>query len=629
MSAIFGIINKKENTVDQNIISKVQQTLQHRCTDGSNSWLQDNAFFWHGKLYVHPQQQKEILPLEKEGLVIVADALLFNRDELFSVLSLQKEIDFPDAQLILAAFQKWGKDCVYHLDGEYVFAIWDKQSKELFLVSDHIGFRPVFYYDSSECFIFCSEIKGVVAAKQTPNYFNEEHIIEYHFRQSPPNQTYNKEVFALCGGNTLTLSNNKINIEKYWVPKPLGKYHFTKPEEWFECLRDLLFNAVEKRLNPDVPVGITLSGGLDSTSIACILSELLRKKNKPLYAFSSVLPIDHKGIEQDERQYIEIVNKHCGNIIQTYVEAPDVGPFDNVEEAFELDEYLPNSFFYMDRVILESAKEKNISNLFTGFGGDFWVSWTGYSVIFQLIHSFKFKDASNLIKQFSKTKHKKSIDIFKQEYLARTSLYNQIRKIIHHKEINWQKQTALLESFSNKYPIDPEKDIMKKYSSQIFGLISSGRIGVYTGRFNNRNNNFNMNSAMPLFDRHIYDFLFDMPVNLFVHNGYKRSLIRHSMEGIIPKEIQWRLDKKAYSPNYQNRIIKKGDWLEELINEKELSFIFEKYISKKIIQTHFKDIVPVAGFIVGNKIVGIRIAQAGILAVILKSLKTKKYRFED
>lgn len=223
MSTIFGIFNKKGNTIEQNSISKLQQTLQHRITDGSNSWLHNNIFFWHAKLYVHPQQQNEILPFEKDDLVIVADALLFNRDDLFSLLSIKKETTFTDSQLILAAYQKWGKDCVHHLDGEYVFVIWNKQSKELFLVSDHIGFRPVFYYDSDDCFIFCSEIKGVVAAKQTPNYFNEEHIIEYHFRQSPPNQTYNKEVFALCGGNTLTLSNNKINIEKYWIPKPQGK----------------------------------------------------------------------------------------------------------------------------------------------------------------------------------------------------------------------------------------------------------------------------------------------------------------------------------------------------------------------------------------------------------------------
>jgi hypothetical protein len=86
-----------------------------------------------------------------------------------------------------------------------------------------------------------------------------------------------------------------------------------------------------------VPVGITLSGGLDSTSIACILSEFLQKKNKPLYAFSSVLPVNHIGVERDERKFIELVNQKCPNIVQTYVEAPGAGPFQNVDKALSYD----------------------------------------------------------------------------------------------------------------------------------------------------------------------------------------------------------------------------------------------------------------------------------------------------
>ena len=629
MSAIWGIINKSAKPIEQQDIDKLKSVIAHRATDGDGIWKGDNIALGFSKLVVYPGQVNERLPVESGDLVLTADARIDNRDQLCALLKLDKLewANKPDSYVILKAFQHWGENCIHYMEGEYIFVVWNKTFQKLFAATDHIGFRSFFYNDSADQFIFCSEIKGVLAVKKSPNYFNEEQLIEYHFRQSDPTQTYNVDVFALCGGNTLVLHNNTLQIRKYWTLQNQGKYGFKSDDEWIACFRDLLYKSVEKRLNPDVPVGITLSGGLDSTSVACILSALLAKKNKPLYAFSSVLPLNHNGIEQDERKYIDVVNKYCPNIIQTFVEAPGKGPFTNVGDAFEKDEKIPNPFFYMDQAILEAAREKNIRSLFTGFGGDFWVSWAGNTVIYQLISKGKFKTALYLIKKFSSNFEKSLLQTTKTEYAALTKPWKQARKLIKPNAINWDIQTTLQKEFTNRYfqqldfsdTID-NNEFMRRY-------VNKGSMGRIAAMFNNRNAYYNMTSNDPLFDKNLMEFLCEVPIHLFVKNGHYRSLIKHAMNGVIPPEIQWRRDKQPYNPDYSNRTMYSKELLSKIISSEQHKFIFENYISKAVILDHFEDIRPFSGMSGNTAVTAIRIMQGGISALALIYLIENNYKF--
>lgn len=630
MSAIFGIINKNGRPVEQEITNKMQQAIAHRATDGKGLWNEANAVLGFCKLIIYPQQKDEQLPIEAGDIAFTADARIDNRDELYSKLNLDKQQwqNEADSYLILKAYLHWGEKCVEHLEGEFVFAVWDKAAQQLFMAADQIGFRPVFYYDSPDTFIFCSEIKGVVAAKTTPNYFNEEHLIEYHFRQSDPAQTYNKEVFALCGGNTLKLLNGQIQKSKYWTLEDRGRYNFTSDEDWIACLRDLMYKAVEKRLNPDVPIGVTLSGGLDSSSLACILSDLLAKKNKPLYAFSSVLPLNHGGIEQDERQYIEIVNKHCPNIIQTFVEAPGVGPFDDVAAAFDKDESIPNAFFYMDQALLLAAQGKNIRSLFTGFGGDFWVSWKGNSVVYLLMQQGEYKTAFALLKSLAKTNDTNLLSLAKSDWLFYTPAWQQLRKLKPKPKVDWQLQTVLRRELVNKYKhgfdFSPEADQRKTMKT----LLHSGNLARLLGMFANKNGSYNVGSCDVMFDKDIMGFLAEAPVRLLNKGGWQRGFLRYAMEGVLPSEIQWRRDKLPYNPDFARRGMSGKAKLYAIMNTPESRGLFDVYFSRDIVEKNFNLIKPFAGFSSQTSKASIRIIQAGVAYLSLVHLKANNYIFE-
>ncbi len=617
MSAIFGIINKGGKPVEETLINVMGSAIAHRATDGQVISLHGNVAFGHCRLYVHPQQRFEHQPYCNGNLVITADVRLDNRADLAKMLDLDHRqlAETSDDRLILIAYRRWGKKCVDYLEGEYAFAIWDTENRELFAAVDHIGFRPFFYYDSPNLFIFCSEIKGVVAAKPLPNYFEEESLIEYFYSKGSPNKTYNKEVFALCGGNTIELKDEKIEIRKYWTLESTGKYHFIKDEEWYDCTRDLLYKAVEKRLNPDVPVGVTLSGGLDSTSVACILSELLMKKNKPLYAFSSVLPIDYKGIEKDERPYIELVGRYCSNIIQTYVEAPCVGPLTDIEEAFDIEETFPNCFFYMDKAIVRAASEKDIRNLFNGFGGDYWISNKGSSVIYLLIKQRQYKLAYRLIRQFSQRQGSSFFQEMRRCYLSHTKAYQRLRSVVKNgrREIDWQKKTFLRDDFAKEYlEMINFKVEEQNISKTMKEVVDKGRIGRTVSMLYNRNGKYSIDCSTLLFDKALMEFLYDVPEILFVENGISRNLLRSSIQQVIPQLIFLRTDKLPYSPGFSNRVLLNRSFYKE-ISESQDSMIVNHFVDYESIMNYFDKIEPLEGFGQSNKIVDIRITHAGIV----------------
>ena len=627
MSAIFGIINKNGQPLDEQLIAKIQHVLLHRAIDGKGYWQDTTAFLGNHQLSVTALQQTGFTPPERGDLVITADARIDNRQELSSLLNIEPQLasTLSDSHLILAAYEKWAQDCVLHLEGEFAFAIFSKQTHTLFCATDHIGARPLYYYDTADAFIFASEIKGILALKKTPNTFNEESLIEYFFRHSDQSRTYNSEVFALCGGNTLTIDhNNKARTGKYWMPQPLGKYHFSKDSDWAECLRDRLFKTIENRLHTDMPVGITLSGGLDSSAVACIAGQILQQKNKPLYAFSTVLPEGYTGIETDERKYIGIVGQRVKNLEQTFVEDPGTGPLTNFEASFDMEDSIPNPFFYTDRALQQAMQQKGIRVALSGFGGDLLVSHKGNFVLYQLISQGKFKKAFTLLQE-SLSHESSFLQLLKTDYIAFTTFYKYYEASKNKDRIDWRTHTPLDQTFTDKYKSAIDHTPPKDQAAWMIQYISSGQMGRLLGNFANTFAAYNIEAATPLLDKNVMEFMLDVPVEQYRVGGSKRSLLRRAMEGILPPEIQWRADKQPYSPDYISRIIKEKEAINDLFNRPGHT---SQYIAPERILSQLQSLQPAAGMTSGKDIAGIRIAQGVITAAFLKWLSENGYLFK-
>ena len=302
MSSIFGIISKNGTTIESSQIYRVKDAIARESIDENGFYQDENVFFGHFKLIIHKRQELERQPFISDQYVICCDARIDNMTLLQAELNLI-EYSLTDPIIILETFKKWGNDCVHHLNGEFVFSIWNKETKTLFIASDHIGFRTIYYYENNFIFAFSSEIKGIEAVKSEPLKLNEKVFIEY-YKGLYHRITYDLNIHKLNPASFLLLESwGRLIKKKYWALRKTKEFNFENIIQWYQYADRLITNKIEILLDSNYPVGILLSGGLDSSYITSIACTLLKKEGKKLHAFSSEFYLLHIQVQKKTNDF--------------------------------------------------------------------------------------------------------------------------------------------------------------------------------------------------------------------------------------------------------------------------------------------------------------------------------------
>ena len=564
MSAIFGIINKNGEPVEDEMIEKMQSSLLHRAVDGSGVIKAGNMMFGHHKLTVHRRQANEKQPLQLDDLVITCDARIDNIEELFVELKLEKTTEnFTDPFIILQAYKMWGDDCVKHLEGEFCFGIWNVLSGCFFAASDHIGFRTFYFYDNDEFFLFANEIRAIEAIKSEPLKID---IKVFAFDSTNTTNTYDVNIKQFQPSHFLRIRNRKIEIKRFWEATKLNKYYSKKELYWKNIAIDLLNEKITHLLETDYPVGIALSGGLDSSLIAALACKILKKQNRKLYAFCSVLPLNYSGPGEDERFYIEILKKSFDNLEVIYITIPEEeGFYSNLESAFENAEGPIPLFHYVDSEIYKAAKLLQIRTMLSGFGGDETISNSGRDVIYFYFSKLKILTALKLFYQKYKIGKRSLISQLKIDIISNFPIYNNLRDVL--KSLSRNKDLIPWDKKKKKQFLTDTK--VKKPSY----YINQGITGFVLYKIKKGARPYNIEYACPIYSKDMFEFFLDIPPFLFLRNGKQRNFIKTLMKGRVPDEIWKRDDKTSFSPDHEERILKINSLIynELLENKKEIS----------------------------------------------------------
>jgi asparagine synthase (glutamine-hydrolysing) len=257
--------------------------------------------------------------LIRENLWLKANARIDGRDELIRKLTLKDTLS--DDELILHAYEAWGEDCVKHLIGDFAFAIWDGRLKRLFCARDHLGVKPFFYTHVSDRFNFSSSLNALRLDPCVSDTLNEIAIGDYLLFgvNQDHSTTIFKDIQRLPPGHTLTVADNVIKVRRYWTPSIPAEVRFKDSESYVERFSDLLSRAIADRVRTD-RVAISMSGGLDSTSLAAIT----REQGTTVHAFSVVYD---SLIPDQERYYSSLAATHLGIPI-THLNADQYSLFD-------------------------------------------------------------------------------------------------------------------------------------------------------------------------------------------------------------------------------------------------------------------------------------------------------------
>lgn len=377
MSGIAGIFSRTGQPVKLHELQPLTALLRHRGPDGADAWLDGSAGLVHCLLHTTPESLHERQPYSENGLCITADARIDNRAELARLLGIETR-DLPvltDCQLILAAYQKWGVDCPKMLLGDFAFAIWDARQQTFFCARDHLGVKPFYYWLARDWFIFASEIKGILHWPQAPRRLNETWMADFllqEFDNTDKTSTFYEEILRLPPAHALSISATRQSLTQYWALDPEREIRLGSDEEYGEALREQFTRAVERRLRSAFPVGSTLSGGLDSSSIACVARDLLNRAGKPpLHTFSAFF---QDAPDADESEYINAVLDQ-GGVIPHILHPDRTSPFIDLEQVLRHnDEPFTMFNYFMPWASYQCARASGVRVLMDGTDGDTTIS---------------------------------------------------------------------------------------------------------------------------------------------------------------------------------------------------------------------------------------------------------------
>jgi asparagine synthase (glutamine-hydrolysing) len=568
MSAIFGIIRKGQQPIQPHWTETLRAGLSHRGPDGAHTWQDEHATLGHLMLHTTPESCFDRQPLEYKHWVITADVRLDNRKELFAHLGISPSLQSQttDSLLIAKAFEKWENRCPEFLVGDFAFAIWDKQQRTLFCAKDHTGIRQFFYYESPQFLVFATEMRALIrvdfiSPELDLDIFANLLIGIYHIG-GHASYTYIKGVRRLMPAHWLLWENQRLSTSLYWKRNPEHTVRFKDEREYGLALREHINTAIGDRMRTNFPIGMRLSGGLDSSSIASIAAPRLASQGKNLYTASSVLPANYKGIEEDERAYIELILARHKNIIPSFVSAEGIGAFDGLEDIYDKTCEPVNSLYYMDEALNQSLAP-HTRVVLTGLIGDFTVSNPGRYCISTLLKQGRISTAARLLQSRKKTAGHPYKSLLLTHVLAPLVPYElkQVLKKISGKAnsdpfqmLNTPASTSFVSE--NKARAMHRGMINEFYGSNTHEKsIWNTSFVVFLSQDDVLASYHRQEHAHPFTDKRIIEFLWASPPECFDYRGWPRGYIRRAMEDSpLPQEILWRKDKTMYSPDFQRRI---------------------------------------------------------------------------
>jgi asparagine synthase (glutamine-hydrolysing) len=362
MCGICGIVGKSDHA----LLGRMLDRLIHRGPDAQGEFIEDTVNLGIRRLrIIDLKTGDQPIHNEDKSIWIVYNGEIYN----FKILKEQLErsghrfYTQTDTEVIVHLYEEFGDDCVKHLRGMFVFALWDKNQKRLFMARDRIGIKPLYYTFKNNTLVFASELKSLLENRDFSYTVDYEALDNYlTFLYIPAPLTILKDVFKLPPAHTLSLRGSNLEIRRYWQ---LEFEHSENRSEadYIERIRDILKEVVKIHMVSDVPLGVLVSGGLDSSTVVGLISRLVKY---PIETFS--IGFEERFASYNELEYSRLVSQIFNTRHHEIVLKPDIAKI-IPKVVWHLDEPFADSSAILNYLITKEAKRFVTVGL-TGIGAD-------------------------------------------------------------------------------------------------------------------------------------------------------------------------------------------------------------------------------------------------------------------
>ena len=540
MCGIAGIVNFNRNKIRDEEIQLMMDQLYHRGPNDKGQFIENNIGFGHLRLSIIDLSSDGRQPMfsDDNRYVIIYTGEIYNyleiKDKLSGKFSFRSK---TDTEVLINAYRYWGINCLDYFNGMFAFAIYDRNDQSLFIARDRFGIKPLYYYLDQDRFVFSSEIPAILSVLDKKPIPDKISIFDYLMfnRTDHDDSTFIKDIKKLQHGHYIRVYDKKIKISRWYNLKDnIGK-PFGSPSEF----REIFSSSVGLRLRSDVPVGVCLSGGLDSSSIVSIL--LTDYDKTDLNTFSAIFP---SSGSIDESSYINEYKKDLKNM--HFTEPSGLTLFNDLDSFMRAHfEPVPSTSMYAQYKVMELAKNNVVVTL-DGQGADEQLA--GYHYFFgiyfkYLLKNGKFKECISEIIHYL-TLHRSTYGIQMLSYFL---LPNKLKSLVA-----FNKRKYISKSFFNEYQnLSSIPNNLYTSESLQNGFLDHFEYKLeHLLKWEDRNSMwFSLEARVPILDHRLVEKTLAMPSDMFINKGYTKHILRESLKNILPEKIRKRKSKLGFVTN--------------------------------------------------------------------------------
>lgn len=511
--------------INQLDFNTMRDTMTHRGPDGAGS-----EFFEHGKVGLGHRRLsiidlsssgKQPMCNEDETLWLTFNGEIYNYKELRQILQ-AKGHEFKsnsDSEVLIHGYEEWGTSLVDHLKGMFAFGIWDTKDKTLFLARDRFGIKPLCYYQDVNTFIIASELKAIVTASNVPSRLNPDALADYFvYRYIPSPKSIWQDIYKLPPAHCMLIEGDGSNKKWcYWTPEFGHKTISNK--DAVEQLDHLLESSINEHLTSDVPVGLLLSGGMDSTTLAHYLN---RRGLSP-----NTFSIGFKNLAKSEHEDAKLVAEEFNTIHhELMIENEFSGLVDKL--AYFFDEPLGGTAFLPTYLVTKLASQ-HVKVILGGHGGDEVLA--GYNWHHKLYADWNLKTLP-IVKRWIQGD---------QKFLLNKAFKARAWTKWHYQDLNQLLNPDLLNKTNSKQ----DHDFFSTHYTPLNSPIKNAQ-SIDLSMFNNEFNLSFLDKAsmansvegrVPLLDHKLVEWILSIDEKAYFKHGQNKNILKQLLKQQVPEQI--------------------------------------------------------------------------------------------
>jgi asparagine synthase (glutamine-hydrolysing) len=572
MSAQAGIFYRDGRPVDRSVLDRMAVKLEDRGPDGGGEQLSGCVGMAYRAFHVTPESRLERQPLlTEDGTILTWDGRLDNREDLSLQLRDFLQCDRSDAGIVLAAWRRWNIESLVRLIGEWALAVSNPRQQIVVLARDYSGARPLYYHSAGVKLYWSTEfalLVEMVSNSLSRALTIDDHWIAGFFGFGPdPDRSPFEEIRCVPPGHYLMATRNAVTMARHWAFDPGLRIRYRHDCEYEEQFRDLFRQAVRCRLRTVGPVWAHLSGGLDSSSITCMADDIMTHEGAPTPAVETVSCVYDTAPESDERSFIEAVENQRGKRGHHFSDR-DYPPLRGQLSEESLPPSTMGLWLTCQRAICDAMNADGARVQLSGDGGDELLGniVDGVPSLLDALQSLRLMATWRGLKSWSLALRQSRFHlawdalamILPESLQARFLLSRDFKSLVALIERQFAAKTDFERFLSPTR--DPYGFCCPSARLRSSGLLSVvNRIALDTIRHAGR-----VTVTYPYADRRLVAFLLAIPIEQLARPGERRSLMRRSLQSLLPRQVLMRRSKRTPDPSLYRAINREWERLAHL-----------------------------------------------------------------